>query len=101
MLQIIQGDIFELCIDICNIDPVAIEKVEFSSKDLGVQENVKLYKNRYTLRIAGEKTKSFKEGFVRYDLTITFIDKEVLTIKRNDKIEVLSKVNKVNMVKNE
>lgn len=98
MLQIIQGDIFELCIDIKDIDHSLIEKAMFSSKSLGLNETLEYYDGRFTIRIEGEHTKVFPIGFSGYDLTLTLLGGESLTIKHGEKIEVLKKVN---MVQNE
>lgn len=95
MLQIIQGDVFELCIDIDGIDHNLIEKITFSSKSLGLNEPLQYYDGRFTIRIEGERTKVFPIGFSGYDLTLTLLGGESLTIKHGEKIEVLKKINLV------
>ena len=95
MLKIIQGDVFEFSVCFGNVPLFAIQKVEFASKDLGVFQSAELYKGRYSVRIEGERTKCFSPGFARYDLTLTLVDGQKLTVCRNERIEVLEKVNEV------
>ena len=91
MLKIIQGDVFEFGVCIGNVPLFVIARVEFASKDLGVFQVAELYKGRYSVRIEGERTKYFSPGFARYDLTLTLVDGQKLTVCRNEKIEVLEK----------
>lgn len=95
MLKIVQGDVFELHIDIRNVPLFLIKRVVFSSKDLGVEIPASFYDGRYDVRIEGEWTSKFEPGFVRYDITMFLTDGEKLTIVQNEKIEVLKKVNEV------
>lgn len=93
MLQIIQGDVFEICVDLCQIEQALIEKVMFASKDLGAVREADHCGGSYRVRFEGRETLRFPPGFARYDLTVGFIDGECLTVVCNEKIEVLKKVN--------
>jgi len=94
LLQIIQGDIFEVSFDICGVDRVGIDKVVFSSSDLKINEVTTLCNNgEYSVRIGSERTRMFPTGFAFYDLTIVFIDGQKLTAQRNEIVEVLKKEN--------
>lgn len=95
MLHLVQGDIFEFCVAICNVDPYAIKRVDFSSKDLGLTTEAFFDDGVYRVRIPGEKTKNFPLGFARYDITITLIDNEQVTVKHNERVEVLGKKSEV------
>ena len=79
LLQIIQGDIFEVSFDICGVDRVGIDKVVFLSSDLKINEVTTLCDNgEYSVRIGSERTRMFPAGFAFYDLTIIFIDGQKL-----------------------
>lgn len=95
MLQIVQGDIFEINFELCEVDKTAIKKVVFSSKCLGITEDSELTEEGYRVRISGEYTAKLPSGFAFYDLTIVFIDGQQITAKRNDIVEVLKKENNV------
>jgi len=94
MLKIVKGDVFEFVVCV-KIDPVIIERVVFESKDLNLEHTAELENGIYRVRILGEETKKFPKGFARFDITATFIDGEKLTLKRNDKVEVLEKSSEV------
>ena len=94
MLQIVQGDVFEVSFELCGIDRVAIEKVLFSSKNLGLSEEAVFAEDGYIVRLEGGRTANMPPGFSFYDLTIVFIDGQRLTAKRNEIVEVLKKENK-------
>ena len=91
MLHVVQGDVFEFSITLCNVDFGLIEKVEFVSKRLAIAERAVLEDSTYQVRIPGEKTKTFPLGFAKYNVIVTFIDGEELTV-RCDKVEVLGRV---------
>lgn len=91
MLHVVQGDVFEFSITLCNVDFDLIEKVEFISKRLDVKERATLEDKTYQVRIPGERTKTFPLGFAKYNVIVTFIDGEELTV-RYDKVEVLGRV---------
>lgn len=91
MLQVVKGDVFEFVIMLCRIDPIVIEKVIFQSKDLGLELQAEQEEDIYRIRILGERTKEFKIGFAKYDIVVVLIDGERITVKHNDKIEVLNK----------
>ncbi len=91
MLRVVKGDVFEFVIMLCRIDPIVIEKVIFQSKELGLELIAEQEDDIYRIRILGETTKNFPTGFVRYDIMVALIDGENLTVKHNDKIEVLEK----------
>ena len=94
MLQIVQGDIFEVSFELCGIDRVAIEKVVFSSKSLGISEAAVFAEDKHIVRLESDRTANIPPGFSFYDLTIVFIDGQRLTAKRNEIVEVLKKENK-------
>ena len=91
MLRVVKGDVFEFIIMLCRIDPIVVEKVIFQSKDLGLELQAEQEEDIYRIRIQGDTTKDFKPGFARYDIVVAFVDGEKLTVKHNDKIEVLNK----------
>lgn len=91
MLQIIQGDVFEICVDLCSIEPALIDKVVFASKDLGTERAAEKCNGNYRVRFEGRDTARFSSGFARYDLTVCFLDGESLTVRHDEKIEVLKK----------
>ena len=95
MLQVVQGDVFEFGVDFCNLEPMLIERVVFTSKKLGIQETAVFENGEYRVRIEGERTRLFPAGFIGYDLTVVLIDGERLTVRNNEKIEVLRKSNEV------
>lgn len=92
MLQIIQGDVFEICVDFCRIERTLIERVVFASKDLGAERDAEECNGNYRIRFEGGETTQFPSGFARYDLTVCFVDGECLTVRHDEKIEVLKKV---------
>lgn len=92
MLKVVQGDVLEFVIMLCRIDPIVIERVTFQCKDLGLEQVAEQEDDIYRIRILGEITKNFPIGFSRYDIAVTLTDGEQLTVKHNDKIEVLKKV---------
>ena len=95
MLHLVRGDILEFCVAMCNVDPYAVKKVEFSSKDLSITTEAFFDDGVYRVRILGEKTKDFPIGFSKYDITLTLIDDEKVTIRHNERIEVLEKRSEV------
>ena len=95
MLTVVKGDIFEFCVVMCNVDPYAVKKVEFSSRDLGLIHEAFYDDGVYRVRIHGEVTKNFPVGFAKYDVTVTLIDDERLTVKVNERVQVLEKRNEV------
>lgn len=95
MLNIIKGDIFEIWIRLCHIDPIVVKKVVFSSKKLGIVETAKPDKGEYNLRIEGERTAKLPVGFASFDITVELTDGEVVTAKRNARLQVLEKRNEV------
>ena len=95
MLTLVKGDVFEFCVAMCNVDPYAVKSVEFSSKDLGIRHEAMFDDGIYRIRIPGEKTKDFPVGFPRYDVTVTLIDDEKLTVVHDSRVEVLEKRSEV------
>ena len=89
MLRIVKGDVFEFEIMLCRVDLNLIENVIFFSKDLGLELKAEQEEDTYRIRILGERTKAFKAGFARFDVVVVLIDGERLTVKHNEKIEVL------------
>ena len=95
MLTVVKGDVFEFCVAMCNVDPYAVKKVEFSSRDLAVKHEAFFDDGIYRVRIHGEITKNFPVGFAKYDITVTLIDGEKVTVKANERVEILEKRNEV------
>ena len=91
MLQIVQGDIFEVEFELCGIEHGSIDKVIFSSKKLSLTEIAEPSDDGYTVRIPSGRTAGLPPGFSFYDLTIVFIDGQRLTAQRNEIVEVLKK----------
>lgn len=92
MLRVVKGDVFEFVIILCRIDPIVIEKVTFQSKDLGINQEAEQEEDIYRVRILGDITKDFSTGFAKFDIVVTLTDGETITVKHNDKVEVLEKV---------
>lgn len=92
MLQVVKGDVLEFGISFGNIDSELIEKVVFACKELGVEETADREEDEFRIRIAGETTKNFKTGFLKYDLIATLVDEQEVTIVHRQKIEVLERV---------
>lgn len=92
MLRVVKGDVFEFVIILCRIDPIVIETVTFQSKDLGINQEAEQEEDIYRVRILGDITKDFKAGFAKFDIVVTLTDGETITVKHNDKVEVLEKV---------
>ncbi len=95
MLTLVKGDVFEFCVAMCNVDPYAVKGVEFSSKDLAVKHEVMFDDGIYRIRIPGSMTKDFPTGFAKYDITVTLIDDEKVTVVHNGRVEVLEKRSEV------
>lgn len=95
MLQVVQGDVFEFGVDFCNLAPMFIDRVVFTSKKLGLQETAMFENGEYRVRIDGGRTRLFPAGFIGYDVTVILTDGERLTVRSNEKIEVLRKCNEV------
>lgn len=95
MITVVKGDVFEFCVAMCNVDPYAVKKVEFSSRDLGIKHEAFFDDGIYRVRIHGEITRNFPVGFAKYDITVTLIDDEKVTVKSNERVEVLEKRNEV------
>ena len=53
MLHLLRGDILEFCVAMCNVDPYAVKKVEFSSKDLSITTEAFFDDGVYRVRILG------------------------------------------------
>jgi len=95
MLHLVQGDVLEFCIAMCNVDPFAVKQVHFISKDLGVEVEAYWDNGVYRVRVQGEITQKFPVGFARYDVVVTLIDDEKVTVKLNEKMEVLKRNSEV------
>lgn len=94
MLKVVQGNIFEFVIVLYGIHPSLVNEVIFESEKLGIREIAEQEEDVYRIRISGERTKSFPLGFQPYNITVTLLDNEKLTVKRS-KVEVLKKVGEV------
>lgn len=95
MLKLIKGDVFEISICPCDIPAMLIDRLVFSSKDLNIEEDAFIDNCTFHVRIVGERTKDFPIGFVHYDLTVFLVDGQRLTIKHNELIEIVGKMNEV------
>ena len=95
MLTLIQGDVFEFCIRLgYKIDPYAVKSVEFISKDLNFRQRAFLEDGAYRVRVEGRVTRRFPVGFSRYDVVLTLIDGETVTVK-SERLEVLKRQSEV------
>ena len=92
MLQVVKGDVFEFGLSFGNVDPELIEKVVFACKELGIEAEADREEAEFRVRIAGEVTRNFKTGFLKYDIIATLIDEQEVTLVHRQKIEVLERV---------
>ena len=95
MLNLVRGDMLEFTIALPNADGYAIQKVEFASSDLAIRTDAFLDGKVYRVRIEGEKTKDFPVGFSHYDIIVTLIDNQQVTLKYQERIEVLARKSEV------
>ena len=85
----------EFTIALPNADNYAIQRVEFASSDLAIKADAFLDGKVYRVRIEGEKTKNFPIGFSRYDIIVTLIDNQQVTLKYQERIEILDRKSEV------
>lgn len=95
MLNLVRGDMLEFTIALPNADNYAIQRVEFASSDLAIKVDAFLDGKVYRVRIEGEKTKNFPIGFSRYDIIVTLIDNQQVTLKYQERIEILDRKSEV------
>ena len=95
MLQIIKGDVFEICVCLCEVPVVVVSRVVFTSKGLGIEEDAFIDNGHFHVRIPGERTKDLPTGIAKYDITVILTDGERMTVQRDTPIEVVNKTNEV------
>lgn len=90
MLHFVKGDVFEFCLTLIGTEPELVTKVVLQSKSLGWEIEATREDDYYRIREIGEVTKLAKPGFHKYEIVITLVDGQELTVKR-DALEVLSR----------
>lgn len=103
-IELIQGDTYETTLEIEGLEDFSLlEKVTFSSADLGLCKELTFNQadNTYTLLLLPNETDKFKSGRFDYDITVKFIDSNVLTIIYQDEILIKPKKNRCTAYGNE
>ena len=97
VIRLVQGDEFSLDLNIIGGDKIQeIEKMIFSCEEQEIiKECTKINDSLYYLQIPSEETKNFKPKIVSFDITLRFIDGEIVTAVFQNKLEVLKKRNKI------
>lgn len=97
VIRLVQGDEFSLDLNIIGGDEIQeIEKMIFSCEEQEIiKECTKINDSLYYLQIPSEETKNFKPKIVSFDITLRFIDGEIVTAVFQNKLEVLKKRNKI------
>lgn len=96
--SVIRGDLFSASVIIEGINEDAAEhvkKVWFSSRRLGVREELEHIGGKWLLRIPGEVTKSFPLEEATFDITVEFSDGSYYTAKYGGMLIVKEKINGV------
>ena len=97
ILQMVQGDDFELTISVHGGEECEdIESIYFSSQDLNVSKKFQdIGDGLYYISFPCEETRQFIPKIANFDITIRFIDGETITALFQNKLEILRKGNKI------
>jgi len=96
-ILVVQGDSYQKNVIIENVEPINIDAIYISCKDLAINKQL-TYNNeeqRYEFFLSADETMNLKSMLTDFDITIYFTDGKVKTISYKAKINVLPKINKV------
>lgn len=96
-LEIIQGDSFDLEIELEDVDVLTVDKIIFSSVMLDVKYEAQWSDeaNTYLVSITSKETSLFEPMKASYDITVFFVNDKVATAHYNGILLVKEKVNEV------
>lgn len=102
-IEVIKGDTCEIGVTITGVELETIEAVYVSSEKLGICQEL-IYNEDdecYDFYLAPEETEKLDVGFSDFDITVKFIDSNVLTPMYRETFAVYEKTNKVGCIANE
>lgn len=102
-IEIIKGDSCEIGITLSNVDLDIIDKVYISNDKLGICKECS-YNDEdecYDFILDPSETSELAVGYTDFDITVKFIDSNVLTPMYRANFIVKEKVNKVRCINNE
>ena len=96
-IEIIQGDTIEKNVVISGVDNSDIEKVYFTSEKLNIEKELPFddVSEKWLLRLESSETKDYEETTTDFDITVKFVDSDILTGIYRGLLKVLPKTNKV------
>lgn len=96
-LEIIQGDTFDLEIELEDVDVLTIDKIIFSSATLNVKYEAQWSdeENVYLVSLTAKDTAEFEPMKASYDITVLFVNNKVSTARYNGVLIVKEKVNEI------
>lgn len=96
VLSLIQGDVFEIDLKVGEECALDVESIVFSSKEQKfTKEFRKISERDYFLEIPGSITKGFIPKVSSYDISVRFMDGEIMTAIYQNKLIVHRKDNSV------
>lgn len=96
-IVVVQGDTYQKNILVENVDPVNIEAIYVSCRDLGINQQLAYDSqiNRYIFVMSAEETAKLQSMVTTFDITVYFLEGKVKTVSYLARINVLPKINKV------
>ena len=95
VLQLVQGDIFELTLTVTGGDEtMEIDSIYFSCRDQKIVKKFEsLGDNLYFISISPDETKKLNPKITSFDITVIFDDGGIVTEVYQNKLEILRKRN--------
>lgn len=96
-IVVVQGDSYQKNLIVEDIDPITIDAIYISSRDLKISKQL-VYDgdtHKYVFTLSPQETENLQSMSTTFDITIYFADGNVKTISYKARIEVLPKINKV------
>lgn len=102
-IEIIKGDTLEIGITLSNVDLEIIDKVYVSDEKLGICQECRYNESDecYDFILDPSETSELAVGYTDFDITVKFVDSNVLTPMYRANFIVKEKVNKVRCIDNE
>lgn len=96
-IVVIQGDTYQKNVIVEGVDPINIEAIYISCKDLGINQELTLDENsgKYVFIMSADETMKLQSMITTFDITVYFIEGKVKTVSYMARVNVLPKVNKV------